>query len=588
VPASIEVRLGFGAAALRLPIHFSLGLEMDLAVTSATLTFHLFSVYKFTTMKKLDSETLLKGIQISEGIVVAKVCLFNEDRHSNIPEYKITDIEKENKRLVEAMEIAADQLEKVISDVKKRVGVAESNIFVAQKMILEDQTLRDDMFLYIKQKKINAEAAVIDVMDSYESRLLEVDNEYIKARATDIGEIKRRILDVLAEVNPSFLCSGLEHCQRGKNRIIVARELTPGLTIGLDAQNTAGFITEHGGKLSHAAILAKALGIPAVSGISNIHSLVSCGTIVLINGNEGEIVIWPSKETIQKYKAKNVWLGKEISAVEPVEGMRVMANISLNHDVHEAVAMKAEGIGLYRTEFEFLARGKILSEDEQFEAYAAVLKVMEGKPVYFRLLDIGGEKKADFFNLPREINPALGFRGARLLLARRELLRAQVRALSRASIFGPVYILYPMIVDFEQFLFLKSIILEEIDDLETGEIKHGVMFEIPSACLQAEELLSIVDFASIGTNDLIQYLFAVDRDNEHVVYDYTPDKNVFWNLLKTIMDAAVKTNKPVSVCGEIAGNIKYLKRLKELGFSTISVSTRLIPEIRRELLKDKS
>ncbi|MBN2536175.1 MAG: phosphoenolpyruvate--protein phosphotransferase [Spirochaetales bacterium] len=539
-------------------------------------------------MNKIGAETHLKGIQISEGIVLAKVCLINEDRHRNIPEYEIDDIQKEKDRLLSAVKIAGEQLGNVIEDVEERIGVAESKIFVAQKMILEDETVHEDLFTEIGNRGVNAESAVNRVMDSYEARLLDVDNEYIKARATDIGEIKRRLLDVLAEVNPTFLCSGLEQCEMGKNRIIVARELTPGLTIGLDARNTAGFVTEHGGKLSHAAILAKSLGVPAVSGIKNIHSLVSCGTEILINGDIGEVVIWPSQETIAQHRVKKTFVLKSPVAEEPVKGTQVMANISFQQDIKEALAMKAEGIGLYRTEFEFLARGRYLSEDEQFDIYSSVLKSMNGLPIYFRLLDIGGEKSADFLELPKEANPALGFRGSRLLVARKKLLKTQARALARASVFGPVYILYPLIIDLEQFLLLKNTVLHAVSDIHSGEIYHGVMFEVPSACLQADELLKESDFASIGTNDLIQYLFIVDRDNEYVAYDYTPDKKVFWNLLKTIATAAAKLNRSVSICGEIAGNTRYLPILKEIGFSTLSVSARLIPVLRKALKKVKN
>jgi phosphotransferase system enzyme I (PtsI) len=533
-------------------------------------------------MIKFGEETLLDGIKISEGVAVARVCLFNEDRHANIPIYKVDESErkKEKKRLIQAIRIGSEQLSRVIIDVESRIGKAESKIFIAQKLILEDSSIHDEMFDDIEKQGANAEAAVIRVLDAYESRLLEVDNEYIKARATDIGEIKRRLLDILSEVSPSFLCTGIEQCQRGKNRIIVARELTPTLTVGLEKQQIIGFVTEHGGKLSHAAILARALGIPAVSGIPGIHSLVSCGTEILLNGNEGKVIIWPSQKTIAKYRIDKVYISKGLYAVDPVEGMQVMANINRYQDIEQAVIVKAEGVGLYRTEFEFLAQGKLLSEDEQFTRYKTVVLAMNGQPVYFRLLDVGGEKTADFLRLPSETNPALGFRGSRLLVARNELLNPQARALVRASEFGPVWVLYPMIVDCEQFLIMKQRFLEETADLNHGEIKHGVMFEVPSACLEAKKILKHADFASIGTNDLIQYLFAVDRDNEYVAYDYNPDKEVLWSLIKTIAATAKELERPLSVCGEIAANKKYLVRLKELGITSISVSIRQIPELR--------
>jgi phosphotransferase system enzyme I (PtsI) len=266
--------------------------------------------------------------------------------------------------------------------------------------------------------------------------------------------------------------------------------------------------------------------------------------------------------------------------VEPVEGLTVMANINQAADVTEAVEHQAEGVGLYRTEFEFFVAGRTLNEEEQFERYAAVVKAMAGRPVCFRLLDVGGDKEAPFFDLPEEDNPYLGFRGSRLLLDRLDLLRAQARALARASVLGPVDVLYPMIVDRKQFVKLKEHFLEAIADLPVGQLRHGVMFEVPSACLEARELMEVADFGSIGTNDLIQYLFAVDRNNERVAYDYTPDRPVFWSILGRIVEAAAETGRTVSVCGEVASNPHYLSKLLELGLTTLSVSPRFIPELR--------
>jgi phosphotransferase system enzyme I (PtsI) len=539
-------------------------------------------------MEKSIHEVHIKGIKISDGIAFSKACLFNDDRHKNVSVHKVNGAEKKNekKRLQRAIDLAAIQLGKLINDVESRIGVAESKIFVAQKLILEDVTVIEEMFEEIDSASSNAEGAVIRILEAYEARLLEVDDEYIKARATDIGEIRRRILDMLSEVKPALQCIGQPNCEHGKDRIIVARELTPTLTVSLDTKNAAGFVTEHGGMLSHAAILAKSLGIPVVSGINNILDLVFCGTEVLIDGFTGEIYIWPSEQTKKKFRIKQTTAVKKIQAEDPVPEIRIFANINLAQDVDEAIAYKAEGVGLYRTEFEFLAQGRLLSEDEQFERYAKVVKAMNGKPVYFRLLDIGGDKASAFFNLPIEANPYLGFRGSRLLLARPELLQPQVRALARASAYGPVYILYPMIVDLKQFETLKNLVCQSISDIDYGEIRHGVMFEVPSACLDAERILSVADFASIGSNDLIQYLFAVDRNNEHVAYDYSPEREIFWTLVKSIVQASEKLSKPLSICGEIAGSIQYMNKLMEIGVKCISVSARLISDLRLHFIRE--
>ena len=262
-------------------------------------------------------------------------------------------------------------------------------------------------------------------------------------------------------------------------------------------------------------------------------------------------------------------ISREFQSAEPVNGVKIMANINIHNNIENAVRVNAEGIGLYRTEFEFFSQGKLLSEDEQFKIYTHVIKAISSGPVYFRTLDVGGDKTADFFNIKEEANPYLGLRGSRLLLKRHDLFRPQARAFARASEFGPVYIMYPMIIDIKQFNDLKNLFSELTSDIKTGKIFHGVMFEVPSACLQAEKITEAADFACIGTNDLIQYLFAVDRNNVNVAFDYNPEREVFWQIVKTVSNAAVKSNCPLSVCGEIAGNTDYIKmfllQLKRMG-----------------------
>ena len=426
----------------------------------------------------------------------------------------------------------------------------------------------------------NVEEAIKLTLDAYELRLSEVDNEYIKERASDIGEIKRRLLDVLGNMNPSLQCSGEEHCQRGRDRIVVAEELTPSMTLMLDTQHTAGFITERGGMTSHAAIIARALGIPAVSGIRNIHSLISCGTEVMVNGETGEVIVWPSEETRSRLTSQQNETGGSSHVEDPVPELKVMANISLVSDAAVAKEMKAEGIGLYRTEFEFMAAGQILDEEEQVERYTDLVKSMDGQPVHIRLIDVGGDKDLPFLNIPKEENPYLGRRGSRFLLARPDILKTQARALTRASEYGQINVIYPMIVDLAQFRKLIDLFNQAVLDLPPGQIQHGVMFEVVSACLQAREILGVADFGTIGSNDLIQYLFAVDRNNDLVSGDYDPDRPVFWSLIGEIARTASEFGRPLSVCGELAGDPRYIPKLMELGIKSISVSPRLISNVR--------
>lgn len=534
-------------------------------------------------MLKFGVETMLKGLPISGGVARARACRFNEKRHSNVPRYRVEGkgVAREISRLERAVALTGSQIEELRETVAREIGDAEAGIFAAQKAVLMDGVLQKEMFHLIKEENSNAEGAVASVLDSYELRLSEMDSEYIRERATDMGEIKRRLLDVLGNINPALQCGGAEHCHKGRSRIVMASELTPRLTLDLDTENTLGFVTERGGVTSHAAILARAMGIPAVTGIKNIHEMISCGTEVLVDGDAGEIVVCPSEETLAKYPSVRVEPAGQLEAVGPVEGLRVLANISLSSDTPLVLDMQAEGIGLYRTEFEFMAAERVLNEDEQYERYVRVVKQMKGRTVYFRLLDIGGDKQLSFLDIPEEENPYLGFRGARYLLGRPEMVQPQARAIGRASMHGPVSVMYPMIVDLAQFRRLRKLFEDAISGIETGTIKHGVMFEVPSACIQAEELLEEADFGSIGSNDLIQYLFAVDRNNDLVAYDYTPEHQVLWSVLKQIADASAKTGKEISICGELASDPQYIARLMELGISTLSVSPRLISAVRR-------
>jgi len=528
------------------------------------------------------AETRFKGLPLSPGVAVARVCLFNEKRHTSISVANVTDkeVRSEGERFRKALSFVREKLAQLIKEVEERVGGAEAEIFTAQKMILEDPVLIQRVTDHIRSKKFNAEKAVISSLDFFEEQLAEMDNAYLRERASDIGEVKRRMLDALANLNPSFQCQNDSFCQKGKNRIVIAQELTPSLTMELNTDLIRGFVTDRGGVASHAAILARALKIPAVSGIPEIHDRIFCGTEVLINGDTGEVVIWPTKKTLAEYSDLQRKVTEEVPAVEPVAGFKVFANLSLAKKVKEAVDHKAEGIGLYRTEFEFFAAGKILRETEQYDLYLEVLKAMKDKSVYFRMLDLGGDKTADFLKLPKEQNPALGFRGSRLLLGHPELFKNQARALARVSGHGRVHVMYPMVVDIEQFRKLKKAFEEATSDIPQGEIKHGLMFEVPSACLDAEEILKEADFGSIGTNDLIQYLFAVDRDNEFVAYDYHPERKIFWHLIHYIAHAAKKHRKPLSVCGELASHPVYARKLIAAGIRAVSVAPKAITGLR--------
>ncbi len=525
-------------------------------------------------------EKIITGVALSPGIAVARICLLNDGRHSDVPEYTIEskNIVTEIERFYKARATAMQNVIRVAARVRSKIGEAEGGIFDAHVMILEDPQLQEDVEHLIKEKHLNAESAIAETLDNYEVRLLEIDDEYIRERATDFGEIKRRLLDELGEKLVANCGDG--ECQRGHNRIVVAEELTPQLTVDLDTDSVMGFVTERGGVNAHGAILARALGVPAVSGLSKIRDMVSCGTEILINGTSGEVVLWPRERTVVKIRETEPDQLRMPTTVEPVDGLRVMSNISMPSEIKCAVAMKSEGIGLYRTEIELITGGSDYCEDCFYDSYYKVFCENQGAPIAYRMFDIGSDKKLPGLNIPNERNPALGLRGARLLMKNKDLLKMQARALARVSVHGNVSVTYPMIVDKNQFLKIKQMFNDAISDMEYGQIKHGVMFEVPSACLLAEEIMEVADFGSIGTNDLVQYMFAVDRDNELLVDEFSPDHQVLWKMLELVSAAGKNRDKTITVCGELAGDPRYIGKLIESGVSAVSVSVRMIPAVR--------
>ncbi len=525
------------------------------------------------------SETRISGLAVSDGVVVARTCFLTSTGENAVPYYKIdsADVENEKARLLAALKQASGQLAKLVEEVKERIGAAQANIFVAQQMMIEDPIVHQEMNHLIQDELLNAETAIVKTLDAYDSRILAVDNEYIKERASDIGEMRRRLLDILrAEDADSITVRPKEVMEGEEMMIVVAKELTPSDTVTLDTERVAGFITERGGAASHAAILARAMSIPAVSGIRDVFGSIPHGQEVLLNGKTGEVILRPREETVAAYPRARRAPAVSAEVVGPLRGFKVMGNMSLVNELAGILKMQAEGIGLYRTEFECFAAGRMLTEDEQYERYAEVARAMKGLPFYIRLLDFGGDKPAPFLRIPEEDNPSLGYRGARLLLGEPEVLAPQARAIARASAHGPIHVMYPMIIHLEQFVKLREIFLDSVRGLPAGEIKHGVMFEVPSACLQASDILEEADFGSIGTNDLIQHLFAIDRNNDLVAPDYNPDHPVFWALLKEMAKAARMNGCPLTICGEIASQPQYIARILDLGISQVSVSPRFI------------
>jgi phosphoenolpyruvate-protein kinase (PTS system EI component) len=361
----------------------------------------------------------------------------------------------------------------------------------------------------------------------------------------------------------------------------VGAEISASLPIETD-HHTIGYIVEKGGPNCHAVILARALGYPVIGNIRKLPGCIPPDAQILVNGDTGEVILDPTEETLSRYQSAFTAGGQSLHYSEPVPGLKVMANIEQSTDVRDAIAAGAEGVGLYRTEMELLVAGRLLSEAEQSARYSDVVRTMAGKPVCIRLLDLGADKTADWLVTTRQGDKVAEQRGARLLLAHPELLREQARALARASKYGPIHVLYPMIVDVGQFLALRALFDQAVADLQPHGLQHGVLFEVPAACLAARQIMQVADFGCIGTNDLVQYLFAEDRGGggaaAHTCFE---NDALLWGLIQKLSRVARQAGKPMAICGELAGNPDLTGRILQSGIAAVSTSPSHIAKVRR-------
>jgi phosphotransferase system enzyme I (PtsI) len=540
-------------------------------------------------IKTIKSPMTFKGSTINAGRVVAQVCLFSAGRQKLVPEYTLADgeIKKELERFHSALTQCSEELSRVAAEVGLSIGKAEAEIFITQKHILNDPKVVDTVALLITAERKNAEWALSRVLTEFEEKIASLDNQYLRERSSDIGELRQRLLNLLTKEEADFLCEGQAHCRRGAHRVIVAEELTPNMIVNIKMNKVLGFVTEHGGITSHAAILARSLGVPAVSGISGFMQHVACGDTVLINGDTGEVHLHPDAATIGALIQVMPEEKEPTLIVITPSGMELSANASSIEDVRQARSMNADGIGLFRTEILFVGAERLLSEDEQYSYYRDVVETMGEKPVTIRMLDIGGDKPLPFLRLNKEANPFLGWRGARFLLGNHVIFNGQMRALGRLSARRKIRVLFPMVIDAGQMQTLLDRAREALSGVEhdSANIEYGAMFEVPSAFLQAREIMKKIAFSSIGSNDLIQYLFAMDRDNEMVSQDYNPDHPALWIFLRELSAVARELKKPLSICGEMAGREGMPEKLLDAKISSLSVAPRLIPRVRNEMIR---
>ncbi|MGP6146880.1 phosphoenolpyruvate--protein phosphotransferase [Jeotgalibaca sp. A122] len=537
----------------------------------------------------------LVGIAASDGIAIGKAYLLTEPNLS-FDRVSITDPEGEIKRLLDSFEQSKNEIQGIREHVAVVVGEEEAQVFDAHLMVLADPELFDGIKNDITTNMVNAETSLSTVANMYISMFEAMeDNPYMRERAADIKDVTERVMAHLLGVKiPSPATINQEV-------VIVAKDLTPSDTAQLNREFVKGFVTDIGGRTSHSAIMARSLEIPAVVGTKEVTTLVSEGDIVIIDGLQGDIIVNPDEETIATYKEKAAafkeqqieWakLKDAKSLSKDGKQIEIAANIGTPKDLTGVIENGAEGIGLYRTEFLYMDSEDFPTEDEQFVAYKTVLEGVNGKAVVVRTMDIGGDKELPYLQLPEEMNPFLGYRAVRISLAETEMFRTQLRALLRASVYGTLRIMFPMIATLNEFRDAKAILEEEkanllADGIEVSDdIQVGIMIEIPAAAVLAHQFAKEVDFFSIGTNDLIQYTMAADRMNERVSYLYQPYNPSILTLLKHVIDSAHAEGKWVGMCGEMAGDQTAVPLLLGLGLDEFSMSASSVLKTRSLVAK---
>lgn len=532
----------------------------------------------------------IRGIAASDGVAIAKAYLLVEPDLS-FDNGTVTDTEAEVAKFNGALNTSKVELTKIRNNAEQQLGADKAAIFDAHLLVLEDPELIQPIEEKIKNENVNAAQALTDVSNQFITIFESMDNEYMAERAADIRDVSKRVLAHILGVdlpNPSIIDESV---------VIIGNDLTPSDTAQLNKQYVQGFVTNIGGRTSHSAIMSRSLEIPAVVGTKTITEEVEAGDIIIVDGMTGDVIVNPSDEVVAQYQEKrdNFFKDKQElqklrdaeSVTEDGHHVELAANIGTPNDLPGVVENGAEGIGLYRTEFLYMGKDQMPTEDEQFEAYKAVLEAMDGKRVVVRTLDIGGDKELPYLDLPEEMNPFLGYRAIRLCLAQPEIFRPQLRALLRASVYGKLNIMFPMVATIQEFRDAKALLEEERQNLKnegvevSDDIEVGIMVEIPSTAALADVFAKEVDFFSIGTNDLIQYTMAADRMSERVSYLYQPYNPAILRLVQRVIEASHAEGKWTGMCGEMAGDQTAIPLLLGLGLDEFSMSATSILKARR-------
>lgn len=536
---------------------------------------------------------LIKGIAASDGVAIAKAYLLVEPDLTFDKNEKVTDVEGEVAKFNSAIEASKVELTKIRNNAEVQLGADKAAIFDAHLLVLDDPELIQPIQDKIKNENANAATALTDVTTQFVTIFESMDNEYMKERAADIRDVSKRVLSHILGVelpNPSMIDESV---------VIVGNDLTPSDTAQLNKEFVQGFATNIGGRTSHSAIMSRSLEIPAIVGTKSITQEVKQGDMIIVDGLNGDVIVNPTEDELIAYQDKRECYfadKKELQKLRDADTVTVdgvhaelAANIGTPNDLPGVIENGAQGIGLYRTEFLYMGRDQMPTEEEQFEAYKEVLEAMDGKRVVVRTLDIGGDKELSYLNLPEEMNPFLGYRAIRLCLAQQDIFRPQLRALLRASVYGKLNIMFPMVATINEFREAKAILLEEKENLKneghdiSDDIELGIMVEIPATAALADVFAKEVDFFSIGTNDLIQYTLAADRMSERVSYLYQPYNPSILRLVKQVIEASHKEGKWTGMCGEMAGDETAIPLLLGIGLDEFSMSATSILKARRQI-----
>jgi len=529
-----------------------------------------------------------QGKSVYHGIAIGKIHVFEKESRQ-VVRCKISDTQAEIKRFEEAQKSAEAQLQKLYDKALKEVGEANAAIFEIHQMMLQDGDYVDSVLNIIKEQEVNAEYAVAVTGENFSNMFASMDDAYMKERAADVKDISERLVNILTGAGGST-SMGTEPV------ILLADDLAPSETVQLDKNLILSFVTVHGSANSHTAILARTMGIPALvsTGIEKIESFN--GKMAVVDGTEGKLYIEPSYEVLERKKEEQkkeqeqkellqTLKGKETITLD---GQKVMlyANIGNVKDLAQVVKNDASGIGLFRSEFIYLESQDYPTEDEQFQIYKTVAETMAGKRVIIRTCDIGADKQVDYFHMPKEENPAMGVRAIRICLQRREFFKTQLRALFRASAYGKIAIMYPMIISLEEIRRIKEIVAEVKEELTRDgipfkEVEQGIMIETPAAAIISDILAKEVDFFSIGTNDLSQYTMAIDRQNTELDEFFDPYHLAVLRMIKMVVENAHKAGIWAGICGELGADLKLTTTFLKMGVDELSVSPAAVLPLRK-------